>query len=188
VSASASGTEIPWYWATSYTITTGSLSSGTLSHTYEKDGVSLVINETTGTPGSVLDFTFGEYNEVPTTNLLVNFQARYDGSTTHNVKLQQWDYTNTSWTNVTGVVRDFATTTALTPFQFTLIDDSDYLSGGQIKLRLNHSSAGNATHDFYIDWMELIARLSSFEGYVNYMTIRDGIVQDAKWIILDENT
>jgi hypothetical protein len=145
----------------------------------------LVINETNGTPGTLVDFTFGEYNSVPTTDLIVNFQFRYGGSSSHNVKLQQWNYTTTSWTNVTGVTQDFPDTSALTPYQFTLIDEADYLSGGEIQLRINHSSAGNINHDFYIDWMELLARLSDFEGFVNYMVIRRGVVQDAEWRILD---
>lgn len=117
------------------------------------DGNELVITETAGTPGYDFDFTFGEYDTVPTTALAVQFYAYYDGNLAHNVKLQQWDYNASGWVDVPGAT--FPDETSEQHYRFVLIDDPDYISGGEIKLRIVHTSPGNPTHHFHIDQMYL---------------------------------
>lgn len=151
----ASGVDIPWYDASSLTLTTGAISSGALEDTYSDNGVELVLTEVTGTPGFVYDFTFGEYDPVPNNVHTVLFKAWYQGNKAHNVKLQQWNYTTSGWTNVTGATQDFPDVASEQTYAFKIDASADYLSNGQIKLRLNHTSPGNPVHLMHIDQMYL---------------------------------
>jgi hypothetical protein len=111
------------------------------------------------TPGLVCDFVFGDTDDVPTTSLKAYFKAYYDGTLTHNVKLQQWNYDSGAWENVTVYITDFPGSVAEQVYQFTLLHDSDYISQGEIKLRIVSSSLGNLAHSFHINelYLEIIA-------------------------------
>lgn len=148
---------VPWYNAASLTPTTGAIVSGTLANTYVDAGTELVLSEVNGTPGFVYDFTFGTHDPVTKTWLFANIEGWYDGNPAHNVKLQQWNFNSSSWVNVTSNTNDFPSSASEQSRQFSLINDANYLSGGLIKLRLNHSSPGNTSHVFHIDLMELVA-------------------------------
>jgi hypothetical protein len=113
------------------------------------------VDETTGAPGWVYDLVFGENESVPTFNLYANFLAWYDGNIGHTVKLQQWNYTNTQWDNVTVAAQDFQDEVSEQSYQFTLLASGDYISGGEIQLRVNHSSPGNVTHQFHLNQVYL---------------------------------
>jgi hypothetical protein len=132
---------------------TGVQSSGVLSDTYTDNGVELVIDEVAGAPGYDIQFVFGDFDAVPTTALKVNFKAWYEGNSGHNVKLQQWDYNTTTWTDVPGAT--FPDALAEQSYTFTLIDDPDYIQASQIELRIVHTSPGNINHKFHIDHMYL---------------------------------
>ena len=136
-------------------IVTGGISSGSLYSTYEDEDVYLVLEETVGIPGFTYDFIFGEDEDVPSTAIYARMRGWYDGNPAHIIKLQQWNYTTEEWTNVTSATRDFPQSAEEMFYNFDLIDDSDYLSGGQIKLRITHLSAGNITHLFHIDHLYL---------------------------------
>lgn len=147
--------EIPWNLPSSVSVSVGSIDSGTVDDTHSDNGVELVINETNGTPGFTFDLVFGEENSASTTTLDVNIYGYYDGNPAHNVKLQQYNYNTTSWTNVTADANDFPAAGAEQTYQFSLIDDANYQSGGQLQLRFNHTSAGNQIHNFHLDFVRL---------------------------------
>lgn len=146
---------IPWENPSSYIVTTGNYNSGTIEDVQDVGGGSLLLDEVTGTPGFLFDFTFGEEIAVPTTDLVFCLTGRYKGNPIHIVKLQQWNYNSTTWVNVTAAVNDFPSGPSDQNFSFPLINDPDYLSGGQLQLRFNHTSPGNPTHDFNFDHIGL---------------------------------
>jgi len=141
---------VPWYLPTDITVTT-SIQSGTLVDTYSNNGVELIVNEEVGTPGSEIELEFGEFEAVPDTDLVIDLAAWYDGNPAHITKLQQWDYNALDWTDVTTDAIDFPSTASKQDYHFVLINDPDYISAGKIRLKIAHTSAGNPTHNFYID-------------------------------------
>jgi len=150
---SSSTTTRDWRHAASYVITTGSLSSGTLQDTWIDDGSRLVINEVAMTPGFQVDFT---WEGVPSGGFKrIRMNGYYAGNPAHNVKIQAWDYNFSSWTNLTADASDIADGAADADYSF-LINDSDFYSGGQVQIRFEHTSAGNATHDILFDALHIV--------------------------------
>ena len=148
---------VRWYLASSMTVTDGSTESGVLRDTYSDDGVNLVVAETVGPPGFTYDFTFGEFEPVSTTNMYLHLNGWYSGNLGHNVKLYQWNYNSSAWVGVTANDKDFPDESSEGFYNFKLIDDVNYLSGGQAKIRIQHTPSGNTVHRFRIDDMHLSA-------------------------------
>lgn len=141
---------LPWWQAFSLTINTGSIVSGTVPDTYTQNNTRLVLAETTGTPGFSYDFTFENVPENGARS--VNFEGYYSGNLVHNVKIQQYNYTTTNWVNLNSNTTDIPDGTSDTDIHFSLLGStSPYWSGGQLKLRIVHTSAGNPTHQLLID-------------------------------------
>jgi len=123
------------------------------------DGNILQLSEVTGVPGFAYDFTFGENETVSTTALNATFKGYYSGTDGHNVKLRQWKYSAPAgWDNVTVAPDDFPENTSEQTYVFALINNANYISGGQIKLQLYHGATGITSHKFYLD--QLILSLS----------------------------
>lgn len=154
-SVSPSASPVDWFLASTLTVTTGSIISGVLEDTYSDNDIRLVLAEIVGTPGFAYDFTFGGFEAVPTTALFANFCAWYDGNPAHIVKLQQWNYNTTIWVDVTADAMDFEKIDSEQVYQFRLLDDANYISGGEIQLQIVHNSPGNPLHAFHIDYLYL---------------------------------
>ena len=139
-----------WRNPSSLTETVGAIVSGTLADVYiDSDATELVLSETVGTPGFDYTFEFGIGTDVPSTLLHLYVEGYYDGNVAHNVKLQQWNYDTSAWTDVSGAI--FPDAGAEQNYKFRLINDPDYISSGNIKLRVVHTSAGNPVHQLHLD-------------------------------------
>ena len=144
-------------------MTKGSILSGLLSDTYkESDNTNLVLNEVTGVytdpiagGGFTYDFEYGIFDDVPSSNVDLYFVGYYQGNPAHNVKLQQWNYTSSSWVNVTTSTNDFPSSATEQSYVFFLLDAADYISGGNIRLRIIHTSSGSALHYLYVNKLYL---------------------------------
>ena len=120
------------------------------------DGSFLAVQEATGTPGirQVVQFT-----SVTAFNW-VNVIAQYDGTATHALAVQLYNWAQTRWdtfdalqsgqedvTNADGYI--------LCNHDFTVPDDAEYIGtggdAGKVWVRFYHTMAGNASHDLYID-------------------------------------
>lgn len=157
-----------WYDASTLTIIKGAIASGALSDTYSINSVDLVLTEVGGAPpGFNYEFRFGDVDPVETPDLHLFLYGYYDGNAGHDVILQQYNYDTASWVAVTGNPKDFNDGVASELYNFTLINDADYLDSGNITVRTYHSSAGNPTHRLYIDRLWLIK--SGFIGKVYMM-------------------
>ena len=119
----------------------------------------LVLSEQTGGNAFIYDFTFGEYDDVPSSNVDLYFYGYYDGNPAHVVKLQQWNYVTGGgqWEDVTTNTRDFPEASSEQYYEFFLLDGANYISSGNIKIRIIHTSSGNLTHRFYINKLFLQA-------------------------------
>lgn len=144
---------IDWFHPGKLDLTVGSIISGILSDVYAEGGTNLILAETSGTPGFTYDFHF--YN-VAVANYSLHIQAKYTGQAGHKVRLQQWNFNTSAWDNVTNnsANGDFPYSAGITHYNFPLLD-FNHISGGEIRLRINHAVAGNITHTFEIDHMML---------------------------------
>jgi len=143
----------PWWQPQSLDVDVGSIGAGSLDDVHEDDGVRLDITETTGAPG--FDTVWYFYN-VPDDQLQLTFNGYYDGNAGHYVKLYQWNFTLSQWDAVTGNSGDFSDETSDQDYEFSLLSpNSDYISSGELRLRIIHSSPGNINHTFYVDLLRL---------------------------------
>ena len=150
---------VDWNNPTSLTETAGSIVSGALTDVYkDSDATELVFAETVGTPGFDYTFEFGGDNSVPSSELLIHIEGYYDGNLAHIVKLQQWDYNASGWEDVTANSTDFPDETSEQNYVYRLLQGANYISSGNIKLRVVHTSAGNVIHQLHLDkfYLELV--------------------------------
>lgn len=144
-----------WVHAVDYEIQVGSVVSGFLDYTYRQDDIEFVLAETTGTPGFTYDFTFENVPDA-VSQYYFNLFGRYDGNPAHNVKGQIWNYSSEAFENITVDTTDFASGSTNSLVSLTLpATITNYVSSGQMIIRVTHTSAGNVTHEFHIDHMYL---------------------------------
>jgi len=145
---------VNWWEPASLIETIGSIVSGRLVDVYEEDGNSLILAETETigvNPAFLYDFDFygvAEGGEEYTSH----FHAKYNGSPSHRIKLQQWNFDTSSWDNVTSNSSDFPYNADLQHYHYVLLNTVDHIDGGNIKLRIRHNTGnGNTDHTFVID-------------------------------------
>lgn len=147
--SSSTTTTIAWTLPTELDLTYGTIDSGSLTDVYTDDGNNLVINEVTGAPGFEYSFTF---ENVPNLGIRVVVYGYYNGTSGHDVKLLQWDYFNSEWSNVTVNAQDFPEDVSEQQYSFDLLTpNSRYILNGRLRLRVCHVDNGNITHDFITD-------------------------------------
>jgi parallel beta-helix repeat protein len=116
-------------------------------------------------------YTVGEAPANPAINLEVGFSSVtainwvqitgvYEGSTSHSLAIQLYNYTQTRWDTFDAMqdgIGDYSTSSGyiVENHSFFVPDDSDYISGGNAIVRFYHTMAGNATHNLYIDVVAL---------------------------------
>jgi hypothetical protein len=154
VTPSSAPGDIPWYHADTRWDLVGS-HTGDLSNTYTADATAFVIMETAATPAFEYHFQFGRDTDVPSTAISLHLVGNYNGEDEHTIKLGQWNYTTSEWTNVTADVDDFPRAETEQVYRFPLIDNANYLSGGTIKIRFVHGASANIEDVFRINQMYL---------------------------------
>jgi hypothetical protein len=132
-------------------VTYGSIGAGDVTETYVDDGQYLQVNEVAGGNAMTFDFLFeGLPDEVSV--YTANLNGRYQGNPGHNIILQIWNYDTSAWVAVTGAGDDFPSRGTDDDYNIALPNPiADYISGGQLKLQINHTSAGANNHYFYVD-------------------------------------
>jgi len=113
-----------------------------------QDGNQLQVTETNGTPGLRFTFTF-----VGVTSILRLFvMGYYNGSATHHLDIQMWNYTTSAWDQFCAMM----TANDSQQFVCEVFDDTDYISGGASQVRFDHHVAGNNSHNVYLDYIALL--------------------------------
>ena len=140
--------------ATAGSATVGVESSGTYASTAADDNTNWEIDEVAATPGITLtmDFTAPVLGQSKTQLIISGY---YDGNAGHTVNVDAYDYITTSYDNL-GTLPDAV---AETIYTFTL--DVDHMdTDGSIKIRINHTSAGNPTHVLHLDHVYIQKQVS----------------------------
>jgi hypothetical protein len=157
-SKSANLPKVPWWYASTLTVNTGMVESGVLSLTYNHivgGADELVLGEVIGNPGFSYDFTFGDEDPLTDTKYSIHIHGYYEGNPAHVVKLQQKNYTTGLFDNITGNAKDIPNATSEQLYEFFLLHDAKYYSGGKTIVRFIHTSNGSAGHHLHINHMDL---------------------------------
>ncbi|MHA1949173.1 MAG: hypothetical protein ACW987_04825 [Candidatus Thorarchaeota archaeon] len=142
--------------ADSRVINAGTEDSGSLSDTYTQNSVYYQIGETGGTPGTQIEFTFS-VNGIARS---FTIYGRYQGNPAHNVQVEAyngstWDVLSGTWSHA---VADHLQTWTL---------QASHTVTGSVQIRVNHTSPGNPTHDFYFDHVYVTDGADSVVGVLS---------------------
>jgi hypothetical protein len=114
------------------------------------------VNDATGTPGHIEYIGFTGVTKFNRIVLNINYTA----SSGHTQNIDLYNYLTNQWDT-------FGTYSGSGTWQqFTLgvIDDVPYISGGNVTLRNNHVSSGNAQHRTWIDYVALEQSITGGQG------------------------
>ncbi len=127
----------------------------TVERLFAADADLITINETTATPGFIVEFVF--------TNVISPLEVEfdnvgYDGTAGHEVEGQVWNDNLSQWDELRIGVKDFphtgsygVTTAHLRGYDIPE-PNADYVNAsGEVKIRVNHTSSGTAAHDMIFD-------------------------------------
>ena len=133
-------------------VTAGTLTSGTVTDVQGwSDGNQVNITEVAATPG--FDVRYGIPNVADFSDIQVSFY--YDGSTTHECKVQIYNNTTTTWKDM--MTQSGSGLSHNTRFISFPVDSADYISlSNQVVIRFYHPQGGNAVHQLYIDYVSII--------------------------------
>ncbi len=124
------------------------------------DGNFYHVDEVAGAPGIDLEV---EFTNVDAFNW-VHIIAIYDGSTTHSVGIQLYNFSTTTWDTFDALQTgqedvSNAGEYILEDHHIFVPDDTNYVGtggdDGDVRVRFHHTMAGNASHDMYIDVVAL---------------------------------
>ena len=134
----------------SITLTTGGTPVGTVAGVQTwNDGTEYQVPEVTGVPGFDVRFNFTGIESIR----YISTNIKYDGSASHDVVLQIYNYTDAAWETLThiGSADEYNTRFVSLP-----ASDADYISSGSAVLRAYHVTSGNASHDIHFDFISLV--------------------------------
>ena len=134
-------------------VTTGGTPVGTVADIQTlKDGNYYQVPEVGGTPGFAIGF---EFKNVQSIKGFVSM-IRYTGSATHDVTLGMWNYSTVAYDRFLVIPH----TASLDAYRAVFIpDDTNYIEpGGAARMILYHETAGNPSHNVFIDYVALIGR------------------------------
>ena len=134
---------------TSITKTTGGTATGTVTNVQTQlDGNVYQVVEAATTPGFDVRFNFTGLTFTPNS---LYVRSWYDGTTTHNVTVELWDYTGSAWV----ALHQMVTSLTYITYEASFEPETRFVSSGAAIVRFNHVTGGNASHDVYWDYVSL---------------------------------
>ena len=149
--------ETVFYNLTEIGVTVGTLDSGDLNSTLDIDGDMYNVSELVGAPGMQISGNFSGVD--PDAGCLwVVIYAHYDGNLNHDFDIEVWNFTSSAWvedSHITdGIELAWFNTTI-----YALRIPNEFLSGGEVRVRLDHEAPGNINHDLFIEYFKLLAEI-----------------------------
>lgn len=140
----------------------GILTSGTVSDVESADGVNYIVQEGNSNPGYDIQFTFTDLEKQADVLLFNGYNV---GSSSHEVELQVYNVSTSTWDNVLSTIRDVPSTTSDIFREFTISGNINnyYNESSQMIVRLYQTDFGSSAHSLYIDKFIL----TSDKGTVN---------------------
>ena len=147
------------YDLTEFNASVGTVDAGLLSSTFFIDGVMFNVSEVVGVPGMMLSGNFTDVDD-DAISLWVLIYAHYDGNLNHDFDIEVWDFANSVWVEDDHIT-DVLELTFFNSTIYRLRIPANFLSNGEVRIRLDHESAGNINHDLMIDQIQLQAFIPS---------------------------
>jgi hypothetical protein len=147
------------YNASAINATVGTVDAGNLSSTLLIDGNTFNVSEVVGAPGIGISINFTGIDE-DAQSIWLNIYYSYSGNLNHDFDIEFWNFDTSSWIEDSHLVDtlgfEWANAT-IYPLRIPI----DFLSGGEVRVRLDHESAGNINHDLFIDYIKVQAFVPS---------------------------
>jgi hypothetical protein len=146
------------------------------------DADSYDTDEVGGTPGFDIQAVFSgvtDFNQV-------QIHTAYDGNPAHIIRIDL-DKTPFNWSSYDTILADIDDNSGNFVFNaITVASAAQYINSGEVRLRFYHSSAGNATHDFFIDYCALWKTGASV-GVTEHggLTGLDDVIDHPSYLLLD---
>lgn len=146
------------------------------------DADSYDTDEVGGTPGFDIQAVFSgvtDFNQV-------QIHTAYDGNPAHVVRIDL-DKTPFNWSSYDTILADIDDSSGDFIFNaITVASAGQYINSSEVRLRFYHSSAGNATHDFFIDYCALWKTGASV-GVTEHggLTGLDDVIDHPSYLLLD---
>jgi hypothetical protein len=135
--------------ADSITLTVGDTTDAIADLQTELDGNIYEIQEEAGVPGIHLEVAFADVYSIKA----IDIRLKYDGSLTHSIRIQLYNYSTTVWDEFDSL----SDTLGYVHHEVVVKDDTNYISGKAVIVRLYHPESGNASHDLHVDHVGLLA-------------------------------
>jgi hypothetical protein len=135
------------YTANSITLDAGTSTDGLADLQVAQDGNTYHINEVAATPGSDLKVDFVNVQKFNWVQVI----GYYDGATTHAVSIQLYNWpagTWDTWDAHDGIEKAMTDHSVWIPCPENYIGTAG--NDGDVRVRFNHTMAGDATHDLYL--------------------------------------
>ena len=184
VGAGAPGLNVSGVWidynVSAINVSVGIVDGGNLSSVFFIDGNTFNVSEVGGVPGMVISMNFTGVD--PDAECLwVTFWYLYDGNQNHDFDIEIWNFTSSAWVDdghlFDGVAFSWTNSTI-----YAIRIPIDFLSGGKVRVQLNHESPGNMNHNLFIDYIRLVAKIPS--GPAAGDQIINIIESDFPWIAI----
>jgi hypothetical protein len=135
------------FYPSSMVVNTGTLDGGTVASLSLLDGTLVSISEVTGADPLRVTFSFTGVTRLSA----FAFYGYYAGSPSHQLSVEIYNPNTTGW-DVLGVVGSEASAQW---YSFTIHNEETYIDGGAVSTRIRHIQNGIATHDLFLDYLEL---------------------------------
>lgn len=168
------------YNLTEIGVTLGTLDAGNLASTFDIDGDMFNVSELAGVPGMTVSGNFSGVSSEASC-LWVVIYAHYDGNLNHDFDIELWNFTGSAWVEDSHIT-DGVELTWFNSTLYALRVPTEFLSGGEVRVRLDHESPGNINHDLFIEYFKLLAELPA--GPTPGAGIVNIIESDFPWIAI----
>jgi hypothetical protein len=135
------------FYPASMVVDKGTLDGGTVASLSSLDGTLVSISEVTGADPLRVTFSFTGVTRLSA----FAFYGYYAGSPSHQLSVEIYNPDTTGW-DVLGVVGSEASARW---YSFTIHNEETYIDGGAVSTRIRHIQNGIATHDLFLDYLEL---------------------------------
>ena len=136
------------YNATSVATIEGTLTDGDLGSLQSLDNDWYNVSEDSGGAPLLIEINFTG---------VVNFgdillRSQYEGGSGHEIEIQLWNNVTSVWETHNGDITDQSSMNELV---INILDPSNHISGGLVRLRFDHAQSGVGSHNFFLDYVAL---------------------------------
>jgi hypothetical protein len=135
------------YCADSMVVNAGDLTAGTVTDLCAVGGTDVSITELGIADPLRVSFKFSNVEKM---NYFV-FYGRYNGSASHILWVEIYNPGDDTW-NLLGT---FSTNTTKQWYSFPIFQPNIYISGGVVRVRINHQDTGTNTHTLILDYVDI---------------------------------